>query len=93
MAESIGKKAEGLLDEAVGRTKDAAGGLTGDMGMQLGGKKDQLSGKAQQEFADLYDANESKLEAATSFIQDHPVMALLIATVLGLVIGRVFFKK
>ncbi|MDF7673917.1 CsbD family protein [Acetobacteraceae bacterium ESL0709] len=93
MVDSISTKAEGLLDEASGRVKDAVGGLRGDLGQQIGGKAEAFKGHAKQEFADLYDANESKLEAATSFIQDRPVISLLIVSIVGLVIGRLLFRK
>lgn len=93
MADALGKKAEGLVEETKGRVKDAVGGLTGNAATQLGGKVDQLSGMAKQEFADLYDAHETKLEAATAFIQERPLVSLAIVTVVGLVIGRLFFGK
>lgn len=93
MSDTTGKKAEGLLDEAKGKVKDAAGGLTGDAGLQASGKVDQLSGMAQQEFADLYDDAESKLEVATAFVQDRPLISLGIATVIGIIIGAIFFSR
>lgn len=37
---------EGKADKVKGRLKDAAGGLTGDTGLQAHGKMDQLKGKA-----------------------------------------------
>ena len=43
---NLGTKLEGVADEAKGRVKDAAGGLTGDLGLQAEGKIDQLSGMA-----------------------------------------------
>lgn len=93
MADSIGTKAEGLLDETTGRVKDAVGGLTGDMGQQIGGKAEAVKGQVKQDFSDLYDAHETKIEAATSFIQDRPIISLIIVSVVGLVIGRLLFKK
>jgi len=37
---------QGKTDQVKGRLKDAAGGLTGDTGLQAHGKVDQLKGKA-----------------------------------------------
>ncbi|AOX17357.1 CsbD family protein [Kozakia baliensis] len=93
MSDTTGKKAEGLLDEAKGRVKDAAGGLTGDAKMQAEGKVDQLSGMAQQEFADLYDDAESNLEKATAFVQDRPLISLGLSILFGTVIGALFFGR
>ncbi|MCQ9155289.1 CsbD family protein [Acidomonas methanolica] len=93
MDDSTKAKAEGLLDEAKGRVKDAVGGLTGDVGMQASGKVDQLSGMAQQEFADLYEDAESRLEMATAFVQDRPLLALGIVAVIGTLIGALLFGR
>mgnify|MGYP003366282978 CR=1 FL=1 len=93
MSDTTKTKAEGLLDEVKGRVKDAAGGLTGDVGLQASGKVDQLSGMAQQEFADLYDDAESKLEVATAFVQDRPLISLGVAIVIGTIIGALFFGR
>ncbi|MXV44806.1 CsbD family protein [Saccharibacter sp. 17.LH.SD] len=93
MVETARAKAEGLLDETKGRVKDAVGGLTGDVGTQASGKLDKLAGKARSEFADLYEAEETKLEAAASFIKERPVVSLAIASVVGLIIGRLLLKK
>ncbi|GAJ28675.1 CsbD family protein [Acidomonas methanolica] len=93
MDDTTKAKAEGLLDEAKGRVKDAVGGLTGDAGLQASGKVDQLSGMAQQEFADLYEDAESRLEMATAFVQDRPLLALGIVAVIGTLIGALLFGR
>ncbi|QDH16449.1 CsbD family protein [Swingsia samuiensis] len=93
MVDTLKTKAEGLLDEAKGRVKDGVGGLSGDLGMQADGKFDQLSGMAQQEFADLYDEGETKLEAATAFVQDRPLISVVIATVVGIIVGGLLFGR
>jgi uncharacterized protein YjbJ (UPF0337 family) len=41
---------EGKFDNAKGKLKDAAGGLTGDTGMQAEGKWDQAKGKVKDAF-------------------------------------------
>lgn len=93
MSDNVQKKGEGLLDEAKGRIKDAAGGLTGDAGLQAEGKIDQLSGMAQQEFADLYDDAETSLEKATAFVQDRPLISLGAAIAFGTLIGALLFGR
>ena len=45
--QGIKDSAEGKAKKVKGRVKDAAGGLTGDTGLQVEGKIDQLKGKAQ----------------------------------------------
>lgn len=86
-------KVEGLFKDAAGHVKDAAGDLTGDARLQASGKLEQLAGKAEREFADLYDANETKVEAATAFIQERPLVSLVIATLVGLVVGRLLRRR
>lgn len=44
---------EGTGDALKGRVKDAAGGLTGNTGMQREGKLDQLEGKARDVLGDV----------------------------------------
>ncbi|GBR50628.1 hypothetical protein AA106555_0280 [Neokomagataea thailandica NBRC 106555] len=93
MTDTTTTKAEGLLDEAKGKVKDAVGGLTGDASKQAEGKFDQVSGLAQQEFADLYDEGETKLEAATAFVQDRPLISVVVAVFVGIVIGALAFGR
>lgn len=45
--QGIKDSAAGKAKNVKGRLKDAAGGLTGDTGLQVEGKIDQLKGKAQ----------------------------------------------
>jgi uncharacterized protein YjbJ (UPF0337 family) len=46
---------EGAARDALGKVKDATGGLTGDTGLQAEGKMDQASGKLQGKFGDVKD--------------------------------------
>ncbi|GBR68217.1 CsbD family protein [Gluconobacter kanchanaburiensis] len=93
MADTTETKVEGVLDDVKGKVKDGIGGLTGDAKLQAEGKFDQLSGMAQQNFADLYDEGETKLEAATAFVQDRPLISLVIATVVGILVGGLVFGR
>ncbi|QDH14780.1 CsbD family protein [Oecophyllibacter saccharovorans] len=86
-------KVEGLFKDAAGHVKEAAGNLTGDAKLQATGKMDQLAGKAERDFADLYDAGETRIEAATAFIQERPLVSLGIATVVGLIVGGLLRRR
>lgn len=93
MTDATLNKAEGVVEEIKGKIKEGVGSATGDAGIEAEGKFDQLSGLAQQEFADLYDEGETKLEAAVAFVQDRPLVSLFIATVVGLLVGGLFFGR
>jgi len=80
-------KVEGVLDETVGHVKDAAGGLTGDEGLQAEGKFDQIQGKVQQEYGDFIDQAQEQIEEAAALVRDQPVMALGIAAGVGFLLG------
>lgn len=45
--DGLENSAEGKMKDIKGRVKDAAGGLTGDAGLQAEGKIDQVKGKVQ----------------------------------------------
>ena len=79
--------AEGTITEGVGKLKDAAGGLTGDVGLQGEGKFDQLSGKTQRQFGDTMDEAQDQLEGVTSLIRDRPFTAVGIAAGIGFLLG------
>ena len=78
---------EGAITEGVGKLKDAAGGLTGDVGLQGEGKFDQLSGKTQRQFGDTIDDAQDQLEGVTSMIRERPFAAIGIAAGLGFLLG------
>ncbi|MCQ8241034.1 CsbD family protein [Rhizosaccharibacter radicis] len=80
-------KVEGVVNEGVGRLKDAAGGLTGDTGLQAEGKFDQLGGKVQQQFGDVYDQAQDGVEGALALVRDQPFAALGIAAGVGFLLG------
>ncbi|RFD20224.1 CsbD family protein [Komagataeibacter melaceti] len=90
---TIETKATGVVDQGVGRLKDAAGGLTGDAGLQAEGKVDQLAGMARQEFADLYEEGEGRIERAVTFVRERPLFSLGIAAALGTIMGLIFIPR
>lgn len=87
------QKIEGKIDQVKGHVKDAAGGLTGDLGLQAEGKTDQLAGMARDEFADLYEEGESMIEKGVTFIRDKPLCALGIAAMIGTMIGWLLMPR
>ncbi|MBV1835100.1 CsbD family protein [Novacetimonas pomaceti] len=91
--EALENKAEGLVEQGVGRIKDAAGGLTGNVGMQAEGKVDQLSGMARQEFAELYEETEGRLEKAVTFVRERPLASLGIAAAIGTLLALMFVPR
>jgi uncharacterized protein YjbJ (UPF0337 family) len=46
---------KGVSQEAVGRVKDAVGGLTGDTSTQIDGKLDEASGKLKAQYSGMVD--------------------------------------
>lgn len=87
------ERIHGAVDQVKGRVKDAAGGLSGDIGLQAEGKVDQLAGLAREEFADLYEESESLVEKGVSFVRDKPLLALGIASVVGTLLGWLLFPR
>ena len=71
---------KGTVTDGVGKLKDAAGGLTGDSGLQAEGKFDQVQGTVQKEYGDF-------LEQATVLVREQPFAAIGIAAGLGFLLG------
>ncbi len=55
------QKAEGLMDEAKGKAKQAWGDVTDDASTHAKGKVDEAKGKAKQKVADARDAVRKKV--------------------------------
>ncbi len=68
---------EGTVRDLGGKVQDAAGGLTGDAGLQAKGKWNQAAGKAQKTFGQAADELRENVEAS-------PLAALAI-------VGSIFF--
>ncbi|MDG6093971.1 CsbD family protein [Acetobacter sp. AN02] len=90
---AAGEKLEAAAQKVTGHIKDAAGGLTGDAGLQAEGKVDQLAGMAREEFADLYQESEGFLERVITFVRDKPLPALGIAWLVGVISGRILLPR
>ncbi|MFT8675504.1 MAG: CsbD family protein [Acetobacter sp.] len=86
-------KLEGVATDIKGHIKDAAGGLTGDIGLQVSGKFDQFTGHMQQDFADLYDEGEGVVEKAVTFVRDKPLLAIGLVSAFSLVLGWLLIPR
>lgn len=73
-------KGEGALREVVGDVQQAAGNVIGDATLQASGAAKELSGKAQQLYADL-------AEVVRDSTKERPFAALAIAAGVGFVLG------
>ncbi|MBB3881501.1 CsbD family protein [Acetobacter oeni] len=89
----IREKVEGIVDQAKGHVKDAAGGLAGDAGLQADGKVDQLAGMAREEFADLYEEGEGLIEKSVTFVRDKPLLSLGVAWFVGTLFGWIVMPR
>ena len=78
---------QGTVTEGVGKLKDAAGGLTGDGGLQAEGKFDQVQGTAQREYGDFLEQAREQLEEATVLVREQPFAAIGIAAGIGFLLG------
>ena len=78
---------KGTVTEGAGRLKDAAGGLTGDSGLQAEGKFDQAQGAVQKEYGDFLDQAREQLEEATALVREQPFAAIGIAAGIGFLLG------
>ena len=76
-------KVEGTVKEMVGKVQDAAGDLLGETGTQAAGKARELSGRAQQLYADTTDIVRNKTV-------DSPFTALAVAAGLGFLLGAIW---
>lgn len=91
--DTIENKVEAKVRDVQGHVKDAAGGLTGDLGLQAEGKFDQFAGHVQEDFADLYEEGEGVVEKAVTFVRDKPLLSLGIVSVVGILLGWLFFPR
>jgi uncharacterized protein YjbJ (UPF0337 family) len=65
MSDSSKDRIQGKVDEFKGKTKEAAGDLTGDEQQQSEGQMDQAKGKVKQGVADLKDKADNLIKKTT----------------------------
>jgi uncharacterized protein YjbJ (UPF0337 family) len=61
---------QGTAKDVVGKLKDGAGGVSGDIGLQAEGKMDQLAGKMQKQFGNTADAISDNMQEAAAKVAD-----------------------
>jgi uncharacterized protein YjbJ (UPF0337 family) len=79
---------EGTAEDAVGEVQDAVGGLTGDIQTQAAGKMRQAAGTVQNAYGKVSDEVRSAIENIIKASSEQPVAALLVALVVGFLLGR-----
>ncbi|WP_168194347.1 CsbD family protein [Formicincola oecophyllae] len=85
--------AKGMGKEVAGAAKKELGKMTGDHTLAAKGQFEEFAGHAQRDFADLYDPDETRMEATTTFIQERPFVSLGIAAFIGFIIGRLLLRR
>jgi len=77
---------QGAAEDAVGKVQDGMGGLLGDGAAQLSGKAKQVSGQAQGYFGET-------LDSVRDVTGDRPLVALLVASAVGFVLGGLLARR
>ena len=77
---------EGAAEDAVGKVQDGMGGLLGDGAAQARGKAKQVAGQAQGFYGEA-------LDTARDFTADQPLIAILVASLLGFIVGGIFARR
>lgn len=79
-------KIEGVAEEAIGTVQENMGGLLGDGASQIKGKAKQVAGQAKGYYGD-------SLDTVRDITADQPLIALLVATLLGFVFGALLARR
>ncbi len=77
---------EGAAEDAIGKVQDGMGGLLGDGAAQARGKAKQVAGQAQGYYGET-------LDTVRDLTADQPLVAILISTLLGFVLGALFARR
>lgn len=78
---------KGAVTDGVGKLKDAAGGLTGDLGLQAEGKFDQAQGYVEQEYGGFIDQAREQVEEAAELVRDYPLASIGLGLGAGFLLG------
>ena len=83
---------EGTVQNIGGKIEEAAGYVAGDPGARVEGKVRQVAGKAQAAYGKAADTVADKVSSASERLMERtkhqPLPALLLAGVIGFVLGR-----
>ena len=80
MDEQLQQKVNGGVDQGVGRVREAAGALIGDLKIEAQGRAQQLRGQAESLYGDT-------MERLNTVTHERPAVALGTALGIGVIIG------
>ncbi len=78
---------EGGLRQGAGRVERAIGAASGDIGMSLHGKVQELSGKVQTAYGQAKDTAAETIGGGDAFVTERPYLTAAIAAGVGLALG------
>lgn len=84
---------EGTFQNVAGRLEDAAGGVMGDTKTQIEGKARQVAGKIQSAYGEAADQASDVAASVSRGVEQQPWTALLIAGVVGYVLGWLTHRR
>lgn len=83
----------GTLKQAAGKVQGTAGDLLGDSKMQAEGAAREVAGRAQDAYGQVKDAARGAAEQVGRGVEQQPVVALLIAGVIGYALGLMTSRR
>lgn len=86
-------RVEGAFQNVAGKVQDAVGGLTGDSRTQAEGKARQVAGKVQDAYGQAADQARDAAGSVGRLVEQQPVAALLIAGLVGCVLGWLSHRR
>jgi uncharacterized protein YjbJ (UPF0337 family) len=81
---------EGTVQDAAGKVEEAVGNAAGSPGARIEGKVRQMAGKAQAAYGRTTEDLSAQIRDAT---QRRPLIALLMAGLVGIVLGRMTARR
>jgi uncharacterized protein YjbJ (UPF0337 family) len=78
---------EGGLKQGVGRAEHAIGDASGDLGLSLRGRAQELAGKVQTAYGQAKDTAAETIGGVDAFITERPYLTAAIAAGVGLFLG------
>lgn len=86
-------RVEGAFQNVAGKVQDAVGGLTGDTRTQAEDKARQVAGKVQGAYGEAADQASDLAAAVSRNVEQQPFAALLIAGVVGYMLGWFMHRR
>jgi uncharacterized protein YjbJ (UPF0337 family) len=86
-------RVEGAFQNVAGKVEDTVGGLTGDPRAQVRGKARQVAGEIEGVYGDVADRTSDLAAAVSQRVGQQPLTALLIAGVVGCMLGWFMLRR